>query len=321
MRAVMLDRLPLDRGDLDFGPLNDELDDLVCHDTTNPDEVADRLAGFEVVLVNKVVLDRAALAAADRLKLVAVMATGTNNVDLEACRELGIAVCNCRGYATPAVTQHVIAMMTALATRWHDYDAAVHAGDWQQAGTFCLLDYPIAEMAGRRLGIVGYGELGRSVAGVAEALGMEVLVAERPDAEDALRAGRLSFGEVLAAADVLSLHCPLTETMRHLIDTEALGRMPGHALLINTARGGLVDEAALARALRDGVIGGAGVDVFSSEPPPADHPLMAPDIPNLIVTPHSAWGSLEARRRLVGQLADNLYAFRAGDPIRLVTPN
>lgn len=317
MRAVMLDRLPLDQGDLDFAPLRAELDELVCHDTSAPEAIPGRLAGFEVVLANKAVLTRAALAGADRLQLVVVMATGTNNVDLEACRELGIRVCNARGYATPAVTQHVLALMTALATCWRDYDGAVRAGDWQRAGTFCLLDYPIAELAGRRLGIVGYGDLGQSVARVAAALGMEVLVAERPGAA-APRAGRLAVDEVLARSDVLTLHCPLTEDTAALIDAAALRRMPAHGLLVNTARGGLVDEAALADALRTGEIGGAGVDVFSAEPPPDTHPLMAPDIPNLIRTPHSAWGSLEARRRLITQLAENMQGFRTGQPVRLV---
>lgn len=315
--AAMLDRLPLDRGDLDFAPIRAEVDHLACHDATAPTEVTERLAGVDVVLINKVPLDREALAEADRLKLVAVMATGTNNIDLDACRELGIAVCNCRGYATPAVVQHVTALLTALATRWHDYDAAIRRGDWRRSGTFCLLDYPIAELAGRRLGIVGHGELGRGVARVAEALGMEVLVAERPGAGD-IRPGRLSFEAVLAQADALTLHCPLTEATRDLIDADALARMPRHALLINTARGGLVDEAALAEALRAEGIGGAGIDVFSTEPPPVDHPLLADHIPNLILTPHSAWGSLEARRRLVSQLAENLRAFRIGTPIRLV---
>ncbi len=313
----MLDRLPLDRGDLDFAPIRAAVDQLMCHDATAPAEVADRLTGFDVALVNKVPLDRDALAGAHGLKLVAVMATGTNNVDLDACRELGIAVCNCRGYATPAVVQHVTALLTALATRWHDYDAAIRRGNWQRSGTFCLLDYPIAELAGRRLGIVGYGDLGCAVARVAKALGMTVLVAERPGAVD-IRPGRLSFESLLAQADALTLHCPLTDASRQLIDADALARMPDHALLINTARGGLVDETALAEALRAKTIGGAGIDVFSREPPPADHPLLADDIPNLIVTPHSAWGSLEARCRLVAQLAENLLAFRDGAPIRLV---
>lgn len=319
MRGVMLDRLPLDQGDLDFAPLRAELDELVCHNGTAPDEVAARLAGLEVVLVNKVVLTRDILAAADRLQLVLVMATGTNNIDVEACRELGIVVCNARGYATPAVTQHVIALMTALATRWHDYDSAVRAGHWADAGTFCLLDYPIAELAGRRLGIVGYGELGRSVSRVAEALGMAILIAERPGVTGAaVRAGRLPLDAVIAQSDVLTLHCPLTEATHGLIDAQALARMPTHGLLINTARGGLVDDSALADALRAGTIGGAAVDVFMPEPPPDTHPLMVSDIPSLIRTPHSAWGSVEARRRLVGQLAENLHGFRVGRPVRRV---
>lgn len=316
MRGVMLDRLPLDQGDLDFGPLRAELDQLVCHDRTTQAELGQRLAGFEVALVNKVVLNREQLAGAAALRLVLVMATGTNNVDLEACRELGITVCNARGYATPAVTQHVFALMTALATRWPDYDRAVRLGAWRRAGSFCLLDYPIQELAGRRLGIVGYGELGQSVARVAAALGMQVLVAERVGA--APRAGRLAFDQVVAQADVLSLHCPLDASTRALIDAEVLARMPAHAWLINTARGGLVDEPALAAALRGGVIAGAALDVFSAEPPAAEHPLMQADIPNLVVTPHCAWGSREARRRLLGQLLENLRCFAAGRALRVV---
>lgn len=318
MRAVMLDRLPLDQGDLDFTPLRAELDELVCHDRSAPDEVAARLTGFDVAMVNKVVLDRAALTAADRLQLVMVMATGTNNVDLETCRELGIAVCNARGYSTHSVTQQVVAFMTGLATRWHAYDTAVREGRWQQAGTFSLLDYPIVELAGRRLGIIGYGDLGQSVAGVARALGMELLIAERPGHTGPPREGRLPVAEVLAQADVLTLHCPLNEHTQGLINVETLTQMQPHAFVINTARGGLVESQALADALRAGTIAGAAVDVFSAEPPSQDHPLLAPDVPNLIMTPHNGWGSVEARRRLIEQLVENLHGFCTGSPVREV---
>lgn len=319
VRGVMLDRLPLDRGDLDFGGLKAVLDGLTYFDATAPDGVAERIAGFEVVFTNKVVLDAPALAqgAAHGLRLVCIMATGTDNVDLDAAREAGIAVTHCRGYATPAVTQHVFALITALATSLPEYDAAVRRGDWTGAGTFCLLDYPIRELAGSTLGIVGHGELGRAVATVGAALGMEILVSRRPGGEDR-RLGRAPFAEVLARSDVLSLHCPLTESTRHLIGANALAAMKAQALLINTARGALVDEAALANALRRCEIAGAGVDVLGREPPPADHPLLAPDIPNLILTPHSAWGTRAARQRLTDQLAENVAAFRAGESLRRV---
>lgn len=319
VRGVMLDRLPLDRGDLDFGGLEAALDGLTYFDATAPGGVAERIAGFEVVFTNKVVLDAPALAqgATRGLRLVCIMATGTDNVDLDAAREAGIAVTHCRGYATPAVTQHVFALITALATSLPEYDAAVRRGDWTGAGTFCLLDYPIRELAGSTLGIVGHGELGRAVATVGAALGMEVLVSRRPGGEDR-RLGRAPFAEVLARSDVLSLHCPLTEATRHLIDADALAAMKAQALLINTARGALVDEAALANALRRGDIAGAGIDVLSREPPPADHPLLASGIPNLILTPHSAWGTRAARQRLADQLAENVAAFRAGESLRRV---
>lgn len=317
--GVMLDRLPLDQGDLDFAALAAELDGLVYHDATMARDAPARIGGHAVAFTNKVVLDGMTLsAAAGRgLRAVMVMATGTDNVDVAAARELGIAVANCRGYATPAVTQHVVALMTALATGLRHYDAAARGGDWTATETFCLLDHPIHELAGGTLGIVGYGALGQAVANVATALGMTVLVAERMDAAQP-RVGRTPLVEVLRRADVVSLHCPLTASTRHMIDAEALAAMPRHALLINTARGALVDEAALADALRRGEIAGAGVDVLTREPPATDHPLLASDIPNLIVTPHSAWGTRAARQRLVGQLAENVAAFRAGRQLRRV---
>lgn len=318
LRGVMLDRLPLDRGDLDFADLAAALDGLDYHDATPRDAVARRIAGAGAVFTNKVVLDRDVIrAAAGRgLRLICLMATGTDNVDVAAAREAGVAVTHCRGYATPAVTQHVFALITALATRLPDYAAAVRRGDWGEAGTFCLLDYPIRELAGGTLGIVGHGELGRAVARVAEALGMIVLVSRRPGGDD--RPGRASFHEVLARADVLSLHCPLTPETRGLIGADALAAMKETAFLVNTARGALVDEVALAEALRRGAIAGAGLDVLSAEPPPSDHALLAGDIPNLIVTPHTAWGTRAARQRLVDQLAENVAAFRAGESLRRV---
>ena len=314
--GVMLDRASFGPGDLDLAPLRRLLPAWREYGETAPWETAARIAGAEVVVTNKVLLDRPLLAGAPALKLVLLAATGTNNVDLAAARELGIAVSNVRDYATPAVVQHTFALMLALVTRLFDYSADVRGGAWQRSRTFCLLDHPIRELRGKVLGIVGYGVLGRGVAAVAEAFGMEVHLARRPGGPPA--AGRASLGELLPVVDVLSLHCPLTPETEGLIGAAALARMKRDALLINTARGAIVDAVALADALRRGEIGGAGIDVLDREPPPDDHPLLAGDIPNLILTPHTAWASREARQRLVEQMAENLAAWLSGAPRNLV---
>ena len=306
MLGVFLDRDSLDRGDLDFASLDRILPDLRYYPATAPEQVAARIAQAEVVISNKVMLDAAALRQAGRLRLICVAATGVNNVDLAAAAARGITVCNCRGYGTPAVC-----------TRWPEYRQAVRDGRWQRASQFCLLDFPIRELAGKTLGIVGYGELGRGVARVAEAFGMRVLLAQRPGTVEP-EEGRLPLPILLPQIDVLSLHCPLTPDTRGLIGPWELALMRRDAILINTARGGLVDEAVLADALRQGALGGAGVDVLSLEPPVTGNPLLAPDIPNLIVTPHCAWGSRESRQRLVEQLAENIQGWRDGAPPRLV---
>lgn len=317
MRAAFLDLASFEPEDLDLAPLRRVLPDLTLYDETAPEQVEARLAGVEVAIISKVRMTAEVLAAAPALKLILVAATGTDNVDLQAAQERGIAVYNCQAYGTAAVAQHTMALMLALATRLLDYHAAVREGHWQRARHFCLLDYPIAELAGRTLGIVGYGEIGKAVARLAEAFGMRVLVAARPGGGPAPE-GRLPLDELLPQVDVLSLHCPLTPATRNLIGERELRRMPRHAFLINVARGGLVDEAALAKALREGWIAGAGVDVLSSEPPRDGNPLLEPDIPNLIVTPHSAWGSREARQRIIEQMAENVLAFRAGDGRRRI---
>jgi glycerate dehydrogenase len=310
-RGVVLDLASIDRGDMELARLRAACAHWDLHPRTAPEEVAGRVAGVDVVVTNKVMLDRALLAEA-RPTLVCVAATGTNNVDLEAARELGIAVCNVTGYATASVVQHVLALMLAHATRLPDYTGAVRGGAWARGDQFCLLDFPIRELAGLVLGIVGYGELGRAVARAAECLGMAVLVAERAGA--VLRPGRLPLNDLLPRVDVLSLHCPLTGQTRNLIGPVELALMRTDALLINTARGGIVDEEALAAALRAGRIGGAAVDVLTVEPPREGNPLLAPDIPNLILTPHTAWASRESRQRLLDQVALNIEAFAAGEP-------
>jgi glycerate dehydrogenase len=318
MLGVFLDRDSLDCGDLDFGNLNRILPGLRCYSATAPDEVAERIAEAEVVISNKVKLDAAALEQARRLKLICVAATGVNNVDLEAAARRGVMVCNCQGYGTASVVQHVFALLLNLMIHLPEYRQAVREGRWRQARQFCLLDYPIRELAGKTLGIVGYGELGREVARIAEAFGMQVLIAQRPGIVEE-QEGRMPLPILLPQVDVLSLHCPLTPETRGLIGAWELALMKRDAILINTARGGLVDETLLADALRQGALGGAGVDVLSLEPPVDGNPLLALDIPNLIVTPHSAWGSRESRQRMVEQLAENIQGWLDGKPVRVVT--
>lgn len=311
MLTVLLDRGSMDRGDLDFSALERVSPAWRSHDSTEEADVAERIADATVVISNKVRLDDAALQGASHLRLICISATGTNHVDLDAAKRRGIAVCNVLRYATPSVVQHVFALMLALSTRLPDYGRAVGEGRWQRGAQFCLLDYPIHEVAGKTLGIVGYGELGQAVARVAEAFGMRVMVARRPGAP--AMPDRVSLHELLPQVDVLSIHCPLTPETRGLIGVKELALMRPNALLLNTARGGIVDEAALAEVLRGGRLGGAGVDVLSEEPPVHGNPLLARDVPNLIVTPHIAWASFEARQRLVDEVAENIRAFLSGE--------
>ncbi|GIZ12324.1 2-hydroxyacid dehydrogenase [Pseudomonas sp. NCCP-436] len=315
-RAVFLDHASLDLGDLDMQPLHQAFAELTLHAQTRPDQVAERLQGAQVAISNKVPLDAATFAACPALKLVLVTATGTNNIDLAAARAHGVTVSNCQGYGTPSVAQHTLMLLLALATRLPDYQRDIAAGRWQQASQFCLLDHPIIELEGKTLGLLGHGELGSAVARLAEAFGMHVLLGQLPGRPP--RTGRLTLHELLPQVDALTLHCPLTEQTRNLIGATELALMKPQALLINTARGGLVDEQALADALRRGHLGGAATDVLTQEPPKSGNPLLAGDIPRLIVTPHNAWGSREARQRIVTQTVENAAAFFSGAPLRVV---
>ena len=311
-QGVFLDRASVDIGDLDLGPLESTLDHWVWYDQTGPAEIAERIAGAQVLVCNKVPLRTDILRAAKGLRLICVTATGTNNIDLETARQCGITVCNVRGYATPSVVQHVFSLVLALTTRLLDYTNAVRNGKWQKSTQFCLLDYPITELEGKTLGIIGYGELGQAVAKVGVAFGMRILVAQSSTGHS--DNARVPLDTLLQQSDVVSLHCPLTEQTRGLIGERELARMKPNALLINTARGGIVDETAIVSALRHGVIGGAGFDVLSIEPPPSGHPLLAGDIPNLIVTPHTAWASRESRQRLLNEVGENVRDFFSGRP-------
>ena len=311
MKAVFLDFKSVDAGDLDLTLLRQSHDDWTLHDETLRAETAGRIGQAGIVVTNKVPIDRPLIENSPELRLICVAATGTNNINLEAAKDHGIPVTNVTAYGTPSVVQHVFALMFALATRLQDYTQLVAEGAWQQSSQFCLLDFPITELAGKTLGIVGYGELGRGVAQAAEAFGMRVIIAEREGAEP--RPGRVPLDDVLAFSDVVTLHVPLTAQTRNLIDARALKRMKPGALLINAARGGVVDEQALADGLRAGRIGGAGVDVLTREPPVDGNPLLAADIPNLIVTPHIAWASRESRQRLLDDIASTIAAWHRGE--------
>jgi glycerate dehydrogenase len=256
------------------------------------------------------VIDRATIEANPQLRLIALTATGIDNVDVAAARERGVAVCNLREYCTPSVVQHVFAMLLSLTHRLADYHSLVASGQWQLAGQFSVFPHPIRELQGRMFGIVGFGALGRAVADVARAFGMRVEIANRPGGP--ATAGRRDLDELLPGLDVLSLHCPLTNATRGLISRERLASMKPDAVLINTARGALIDTKALAEALKSQKLGGAGIDVLEREPPPADHPLLDPSIPNLIVTPHIAWAARESRQRCVDELALNVESFLSG---------
>ena len=280
-------------------------------------EAAARLADATIAITNKVPLRAGTLAQLPKLKMIAVAATGTDIVDLAAARERGIVVSNIRDYAYAAVPEHTFALILALRRNLLAYRADVEAGKWEAAPRFCLFDHPIRDLHGSRLGLFGYGALGRKVAQIGRAFGMEIAVHTRTPVPDA-DVVNVGFDELLATSDVLSLHAPLTDATRNLIGAAELARMKHSALLINTARGGLVDEAALADALARGVIGGAGFDVLTQEPPSAGNPLLQLRLPNFILTPHNAWASHEAMQGLADQLIGNIEAFVRGEPVNRV---
>jgi len=312
MQAAFLDYATVTaNGDLDPSTLRRALPGLVLHDHTAQEGVASRVTACAVVLVNKLRITREIMESAPSLRLIVLAATGTNNVDLDHARNRGIAVCNLRDYCTASVVQHTLGVLLLLTQKLREYDALVRQGAWQKGEQFCLLEYPIRELVGRKLGIVGYGALGKGVARAAhQALGMDALIAQRPGGERA--AGRVDLDELLPQVDVLSLHCPLTPATQGQISVQRLARMKPDAVLINTARGGLVDAAALADALRAHKLGGAAIDVLTQEPPVDGNPLLAADIPNLIVTPHVAWAAREARQRCLDEMAENVQDFLRG---------
>ena len=310
MHAVFLDYDTVSQGDLDPSALRAVMPGLDLRGTTPEEHIDAALGDAEIVLLNKLRLGRERLQRASRLRLVALAATGTDNVDLAAAADFGIGVCNVRGYCTASVVQHVWGMILYLTQRLPEYRRLAVDGSWARSDQFTTLSLPIRELAGRTLGIVGWGELGRGVAAAGAAFGMRVLVANRPDGPP--QPARHDLEALLARADVVSLHCPLTPATRGLVDARRLALMKSDALLINTARGGLVDGHALAAALRAGRLGGAGIDALAQEPPVDGDPLLDPAIPNLLVTPHVAWAAREARQRCIDMMADNVRDFLAG---------
>lgn len=315
-RSVFLDRDSVDRGDLDFSVLERLLPNLESWGGTPSTLTRDRVRGARVVITNKVVLDADILSSCPSIELVVIAATGTNNVDLDAAAANGVAVCNARNYATSSVAQHVFALILALSRNLDPYARAVRAGRWNESPFFCLLDHPITDLEGRTLGIIGHGALGRAVARLGKAFGMKVVIGTRPGTQP--QGDRIALDELFRESDVISLHCPLTEQTRNLIAADELAAMKPETILINTARGGIVDEQALHEALVSGQIGGAGIDVLAVEPPDGSSPLQTADLPNLIVTPHNAWASRRCRQHLVDQMASIVEAFEKGESLNRV---
>jgi glycerate dehydrogenase len=310
VRAVFLDYETVSNGDLDTSGLTRVIPELLFFGSTDDAQIAGRIDDAEIVLLNKSALTRDRLFAAKRLKLIALAATGTDNVDLAAARERGIGVCNVRGYCSQSVMQQVWAMILGLTQHIHEYTELAKNGSWARNEVLTVLAYPIRELSGRTFGIVGWGELGRAAAKAAQAFGMHVVIANRPGG--ARESERLDLDRLLATSDVVSLHCPLTPATRGMIGARELALMKPDALLINTARGGLIDGHALASALKARRLGGAGIDVLPQEPPVDGDPLLDPDIPNLLLTPHVAWAAREARQRCLDEMAANIQDFLSG---------
>ncbi|QOJ22549.1 MAG: 2-hydroxyacid dehydrogenase [Gammaproteobacteria bacterium] len=317
MRAIFLDFGSVTRGDMDCAALERAVAPWrFYHDSTEA-EVAERIRDAEVIVSNKVTISREAIATAKQLKLICIAATGYNNVDLVAAAEYNMPVCNVRGYATPSVVQHVFMLMLNQARHFSDYQALVKRGGWQESQFFCPLDYPVIELSGKKLGIIGYGELGQAVAQVAQTFGMQVVIAEHKNKPP--RSGRTAFDDVLRQADFITLHCPLSPETQHLLSHREFELMKPSAYLINTARGGLINETDLLQSLSDGRIAGAAIDVIQGEPPGADNLILRELPPNLIVTPHIAWASRESRQRLLDQLAGNIENFFRNKPFNQIT--
>jgi glycerate dehydrogenase len=317
MKIVLLDAHTANPGDVSWAPLQ-AIAPCDIHPRTPLAETVARCADADVIITNKAVLNREVIAALPKLKYIGVTATGYNVVDVAAAKERGIVVTNVPGYSSPAVAQLVFALLLELTNHVGHHAQTVRDGRWVACPDFCYWDHPIIELSGRTLGIIGYGDIGSAVARIAVAFGMKVLASKRewktPPPEGVTPA---SIDEVFAHSDAISLHCPLTDATKHLVGERTLGLMKPTAFLINTGRGPLVDEAALAQALNEGRIAGAGLDVLSVEPPKAENPLLTAK--NCLITPHIGWASHEARLRLIDLTASNLRAFLDGTPVNVVS--
>ena len=285
--------------------------------TTEPSEVVRRLADADIAICNKVSITTHILEQLPRLKLIAIAATGTNNVDLESCKRKNISVCNIRDYAQFAVSEHCFALALSLRRNLVAYRQDILDAKWQSAAGFCLFAHPVRDLRGSVLGIIGHGAIGRQTALLGKAFGMEILLAERKSAS-ACRGERTEFDQLISKSDIISIHCPLNEETKGLIGHREFKMMKSEAILLNTARGGIVDEDALLHALNTQEIGGAGFDVLSKEPPTDGHPLLDVDLPNFVITPHVGWASAQAMQALADQLIDNIEGFVSGQAQNLV---
>lgn len=315
MNICVLDGFTLNPGDLSWAELQ-QLGPCEIHDRTPAAEVVARAARADIVLTNKSPLNRQTLAALPRLKYIGVLATGTNVVDLAAARERGVTVTNVPAYSTRSVAQATIALLLELTNRVGYHSQQVRAGAWARATDWCFWDAPLVELDGLTLGIVGYGRIGAAVAEIAHGLGMNVVASTRSSKSAPAFVKFVELETLFRTSDVVSLHCPLTSQTQHLVNTERLAWMKPSAFLLNTRRGPLVDEAALADALNAGRLAGAAMDVLSVEPPPADNPLLAAK--NCVITPHNAWGTRASRMRLMRVAIENLRAFLNGWPQNVV---
>ena len=314
MKIVVLDGYTLNPGDLSWDELRG-LGHCTVHERTAPGELLERASGAQVLLTNKVILDREAMEQLPELAYIGVLATGYNVVDVGGARERGVAVTNVPAYSTNSVAQLVFALLLELASGVGRHDTEVHAGKWSRSPDFSFSEISTTELAGLTFGIVGFGEIGRAVARIAEAFRMKVIVHTRtPGKDDGI--AYVDLETVFAESDVVSLHCPLTPETRSLVNRDRLRRMKDTAILINTSRGPVVDESALAQALNEGKIAGAGVDVLSVEPPPEDNPLLGAR--NCIITPHIAWATLAARKRLMDTVVGNVRAWMEGRAVNVV---
>lgn len=318
MNITFLDASTVDSGDINFNEIK-QFGNLTTYSNSNSNNTAERIKESEIVITNKVILDKETIETAENLKLVVVSATGYNNVDLKSAGDKNVIVCNVVNYSTQIVAQHTLSLILNLCGQTHKY--LYEKSLWPKSPIFTRLDHKVNEIYSKKLGIAGVGNIGENVGTIAEAMGMKVQVLHRKESSNERHPEwkRVTSDEFFSTSDIISLHCPLTESNHHLVNEKTLSLMKKGSYLINTSRGGLIDELALATALKNNVIGGAALDVLSVEPPPIDHCLMQESIPNLLITPHNAWTSIESRKRLIKGIVENIDSFIKGTPINVVS--